>query len=669
MLQLLAQTPAAPTPESPTDTTNVSNYTMTNAFETGYRFSEVGGDQGLYRSNVNYGNGLRLLSNSFTANSKEGHGALFDTLLFSTQGLGNDPYGVVTARVEKNELYRYEGTWRKSELYDPFQLNGESGNLKTTQRVMQDHDLTLSATKWLRFHLGYSRNQETGPAVSSYQLYIGGLYPNATASEPGATHGSSLLSLLEDVRRDWNEYRFGADIDFGSFRFTVLRQLSYYKEDSSYASLIPGQPYPEPNTSVATTYVRSAPMHVRSPIWFGNLSTNHKLWAMNGRISYMKSDSNFVYWEAGTGLVPSGALANVSTLMTGAARRPYISGDYSWSVFPTSKLTIVSDTSVLHNRIDGTGSMLQLSTAAATKNIFWGSYMDVARYSESMDLNYLATRWLGVNAGYQYTDRWVDQTLVRVGTTNSNAPGSLGNHLNAGTVGFRLKPLKGLSVSLDAGIGRDNAPYTPTSLADYHTVRGRIDYRLRKLRLSGVYRQLYNLSAPVLYSYDTSHSRTISVSGSYELGNKWWLDASYSKLHIDTFSAIYAELPLQNAIVNVRGYDSIYISNVHSVSILARTQFKRASVSVGYALTLDAGDGRSVQNLGLTDPAAAYLALAQTFPMTYQAPLTRVSMRITPKIQWNAGWEFYRYNQKFAYFGYMPYYRAQTGYTSLSFAF
>jgi hypothetical protein len=38
-------------------------------FEVGYRFNAVGGDAGLYRSNVNYGNGLRLLSNGFTANS------------------------------------------------------------------------------------------------------------------------------------------------------------------------------------------------------------------------------------------------------------------------------------------------------------------------------------------------------------------------------------------------------------------------------------------------------------------------------------------------------------------------------------------------------------------------------------------------------------------------
>ena len=76
-----------------------------------------------------------------------------------------------------------------------------------------------------------------------------------------------------------------------------------------------------------------------------------------------------------------------------------------------------------------------------------------------------------------------------------------------------------------------------------------------------------------------------------------------------------------------------------------------------------------MQNLGLTDPAASFQAGFNTFPMTYQAPLVRLSVKITPKFQWNGGWQFFKYNQKFAYFGYQPYYDAQTGYTSLTFTF
>jgi len=76
-----------------------------------------------------------------------------------------------------------------------------------------------------------------------------------------------------------------------------------------------------------------------------------------------------------------------------------------------------------------------------------------------------------------------------------------------------------------------------------------------------------------------------------------------------------------------------------------------------------------VQNLGLTNLAAAYTALGSTFPLTYQTPQARLSIRISQKLNWNGGWELYRYHQQFAYFGYQPYYRAHTGYTSLSLSF
>lgn len=682
---LQAQTPVAPTPVNPAEVIDLSSFKITSAFELGYRFNLIGGDESFYRSNVNYGNGVRLLSNSFTANSKDGHGKYFDELSLSTQGLGNDPYQVALIRAEKNGWYRYDGTWRTNNYTNPLQISGESGALKNSHRDMEDHDVFITPAKWLKLRAGFTRVENRGPAIQNLQLYISGLYPLPTPSERGATHGESVLPLLDNLRQDSNDYRFGGDIEYKGFRLSLTRQLSYYKEDSSYNSLVPGQPYSEPNKSVATSYFLSAPMHVQTPTWFGTLSTVRKSWSMNGRISYMKSSSQFAYDEAATGYLSTGTVANgqISTITlnnaltnvatwgpSGAARRPYVSGDYSFTYQPTERLSITSDTSAFNNRVDSTSQILQTSTNAATKNIFWGFYMDVARYGETLDANYRVTPWLALNANYMYTDRSVDQRTYRMGTTTSNAPGAVSNHVNMESVGFRLKPFKTLSVSLDAGVGRDNGPFTPESLARYHTLRGRIDYRTRKLRLSGTYRQLYNLNAPVLYSYSSSHQRTISGTASYQLRGNWSLDASYSKLHQDTFSELYVELPsAAGPITNVRGYNSIYLSNVHSATFLMRGHYGRTTFSAGYNLVLDAGDGRSQQNLGLTNVALAYLASAQTFPMTYQAPLARLSIKILPKLQWNAGWEFYRYNQQFATFGYQPYYRAQTGYTSLLFTY
>ena len=118
---LEAQQVVAPTPDqvgSPRGE-NTGNYNVTNSFETGYRFSQVGGDIGMYRSDVNYGNGLRLLGSSLTVNSKDGHGKYFDEIVLNTLGLGNDPYQAVTLRVQKNNLYRYDMTWRLDDYFNP----------------------------------------------------------------------------------------------------------------------------------------------------------------------------------------------------------------------------------------------------------------------------------------------------------------------------------------------------------------------------------------------------------------------------------------------------------------------------------------------------------------------------------------------------------------------
>ena len=112
-----AQQTVAPTIDEPVGKRtgqNVSSYNIVNSFETGYRFAEIGGNTGKYRSDVNYTNGIRLLSSFLSIHSREGHGSWFDEIVLTTQGLGNDPYESATFRIQKNRLYRYDLLWRQS---------------------------------------------------------------------------------------------------------------------------------------------------------------------------------------------------------------------------------------------------------------------------------------------------------------------------------------------------------------------------------------------------------------------------------------------------------------------------------------------------------------------------------------------------------------------------
>ncbi len=116
-----AQPPVAPTPVAAGGSAerNSGNYNVINNFELGYRFHTVGGSENQYRSSVNYSNGVRLLGSSLMVNSRDGRGNLFDQIVLTTQGLGNDPYQNAQLRIERNGAYRYDMNWRENQYFNP----------------------------------------------------------------------------------------------------------------------------------------------------------------------------------------------------------------------------------------------------------------------------------------------------------------------------------------------------------------------------------------------------------------------------------------------------------------------------------------------------------------------------------------------------------------------
>src|SRR5882724_2694806 len=167
------QTPVAPTaePVGIPRGDNVSGYNVRQSFELGYRWHTVGGDDGMYRSTVNYGNGPRLLSSSLSVNSLDGHGGYFDHVQINTIGLGNDPYESASLRIEKNRLYRYDLSWRSDAYYNPGLTISGGEHVLDTVRHIQDHDFTLFPQGSFKIFLGYSSNTQTGPALTTIQQF------------------------------------------------------------------------------------------------------------------------------------------------------------------------------------------------------------------------------------------------------------------------------------------------------------------------------------------------------------------------------------------------------------------------------------------------------------------------------------------------------------------
>ncbi len=638
---------------------DVGDYNITNSFEFGYRFSSVAGNDGLYRSDINFGNGLRLLGSTLTVDSKDGHGRFFDELLLTTQGLGNDPYESVMLRIRKNRLYRYDMTWRENQFFDPGVVISGGEHLMNTTRLLQDHDLTLLPdNKIAQFDLGYSRNTITGPALTSAQEF---------------DTNSVAFPVFSNIRQQYNDFRAGATLHLAGFTINVRRTWEFYKQDTVDNLTVP-EGSTEPNDpSVLQTFSRTQPFHGSNSSWLGTLFTSRKYWAVNGRISYASGKGNFALDEMATGVSRFGAAANRDILVSGDAQRPALAGDFNVSLFPTDSLAIVNHTAVSNIRIDGNSDYAEFDLGSGSITYLDFDFLGVRTVSNTTDVHYRVKKWLGVYTGYTFSDRQirVQEAYNLPGVPNGSGTSLYPQESTLSSVagGVRLQPLKPWTVNLEGEVGHASGALTPVSDRNYHTIGGRTQYRTKKLQLGATYKELYNENAPLSFTTYSSRSRQAGASASWAV-NRWFsLDTSYTKLHLDTVGGLQFFAGTVTPQLQT-GYDSIFISNIHAANLGARFSIgKRADVFAGYTITKDTGDGRATAVPSGTTGVAGVLDAVQTFPLTYESPMARVSVRITPKLRWNAAWQYYGYNEQFQLFSYYENYHAHTGFTSLQWSF
>jgi len=193
---------------------------------------------------------------------------------------------------------------------------------------------------------------------------------------------------------------------------------------------------------------------------------------------------------------------------------------------------------------------------------------------------------------------------------------------------------------------------------------------VKKLQLSARYKESYDFNSS--FSLFSSHERGYSASATWTPKDWFSLDASYNKLHTDssTFLAFFAGAIGGRSQLQAK-YRSEYLSNIHSANLGVRFGIrKRADLYVGYSITKDVGDGRpTAVPADTADPIAALLDSVQTFPLTYQSPLARLSIRVTPKLRWNAGYQYYDYKELFGLLGYYQNFHAHTGFSSVLWTF
>ncbi len=647
-----AQPTVAPTgePVGITRGENHSGYNVRQSFELGARFRSVGGDQGTYRATVNYGNGLRLLSSSLSVQSVEGHGSAFDQIQLNTQGLGNDPYQNASLRVEKNRLYRYDLSWRSNAYYNPGLRSDHGQHFADTVRNYQDHDLTLFPQSSLKFFLGYSQNKQTGPAITSAQLFDG---------------RADQFALFANVRRQQREYRAGFEAGYAGWRLNVMHGWVDFKEDNSIRLPAPSAGYNVNDNSTLTSFQRTEPYHGTSPYWRVVLMQESRWWAVNGRFTYVKGQRAFIQDGTGFGTDRFGNNVTQQVFTAGNAQRPAATGSFNFSVFPSTKLTITNQTALSHIRMSGSSVFTQLTNGSPIRPFVPFEFLGIRTIANSTDADYRPLTWLGVRLGYQYSTRRV-RSIEGFNAVGVQPMSEQENGLNTGILGVRLRPTKSLTMNFDGEIGRADQPFYPVSGKNFQAFRGRAEYRRGDFRFAGYVRTDYNVNSGSLYSF-ASRNRQYGADGTWTISRTFFIDASYAKLHLDTLGSLSYFSRVGTATVSVTNDRSYYVSNLHTANLSAHFTVRgRVDVSLGLSHIQDTGDGRAtvLGNAGYTSLAA--FQSVQTFPLRFTSPQGKLSVRINDKLRWNAGYQNYGYGEQFSS---AQGFRAHTGYTSVTWAF
>lgn len=655
-IRSFAQVPvaSAPEPVGAPRGDDWEGYNIVNSFESGYRFAAVSGNEAQYRANENYGNGIRLLDTFFSMDSKTGKGSLFDKLIATTNGMG-DPYSSATLRVEKNRLYEYDFSWRQNDYLNPGLTTdgGQENHQLDTTYTLQDHDLTLFPQSRIRIFLGYTHDDQSGTGLSTVQLY----QTNSAFDNTG-----DIFPIFANIKRSRNEYRLGGEVRWFGFIFNVLHGWQDFKDDTPYqqASLPPNL---EPSSEASlTSFNRTGPSHGTAPYWRAMVIRDAQWLSLNGRFTYSGGTNSFLTDESAIGANRFGAAANQQILAFGDAHRPVATGNLDATVFPTSKLTIANRISFYNVRTQGDASYLEFNNAEQLANLVNFQYLGIRTIEAGTDIQYQFLPWMDVRGGYDYSDRRIGSSpQYAVAGSTSGVPYIQTNILQDGKFGFRLRPLKPLTITIDGDFGRANLPFTPKSDRDYNAFSGRVQYKAKSFQLLAFTKTDYNLNSISLTSY-SSHSRTYSGSGSWTPRSWASLDLSYSKIHLDTLGGIQF-FANDQSFANQLSY---YVSNIHSATVSARLSYKRMEWLFAYSLVQDTGDGRSSPADTLIGPVIPAFQLAQTFPLRYQSPSARLSIRINERVRWNAGYQYFGYHEDFTS---GENYLANTGYTSLSWSF
>jgi hypothetical protein len=665
---------------TPAEGLSTSNYEIISSVEAGYRALGIDGNRNKYYSDLNYRAGFRLFDVSFLVRAREGRkGGLFDTFLLTASGFDADPHGSVRVNAEKTRWYKFDMNFRRNS-YDNFiaccnlaqvRLPGapDIGQGEHTARVkhkLGDFDLKLlPQNRNIRFNLGYTMDRYRGPGSSSLSYAR-----------------DDFQIGLDPWRSRSDEVRGGFEAKLGGLDLNFTQGYRYYRDDSAFVSGFNiGNAGPPGNQSFLTSYYRSTPMRGRA--WYSRVSAHTQLagkFDITARYTYTNSRSRFTFTELATG---RGTLENTSVFID--LNRVTASGDrierpthladvgFTWRVTPKLR---ISDTARYNSfRVDGSAlyrdERFLRRTSTGTPFLPYPVVIDLnpsrelelRRWQNNLELDYDFGPRLSFFVGHRFIHRRQEEVASqRVYPLNLTGPaGSFPadaraffhaaeaeNSTNGFFGGFKARPVKAWTVWFDANRGQSDNAFT--RMDNYDTLSFRVRNRIQPRRglninLSFITRDNNNpgvadeelLGVPEFDVDISSRTFTSSLDWSPD-GGRFWVNGGYTYQRLTSdVGIIFNPGGVGTAAL---GRDQYYLRDHFFFFNASVRLHSRVSFYASYRGHDDRGQGDRE-----TDDAAGLFV--RSLPLRFQSPEARLIVRLSRRLDWTVGYQYFDYKEKF----------------------
>lgn len=192
--------------------------------EIGYRWSDVKGNEEMFKSQIDEGAGLQLRSLSWGLGDIRDKNFI-DHFRIDAADLGAGPNGLLRIEAGRTGYWKLNASWRRTERYsnlptiaNPFLESGllDSQHSFDRTRNSVDVDLELLPGKKIRPLVGFSYSRYSGPGLTTYHV------------------GQDDFKLDQDLKEKDTEYRIGVAFDAGPFSGQVVQGWRQFRGEETF---------------------------------------------------------------------------------------------------------------------------------------------------------------------------------------------------------------------------------------------------------------------------------------------------------------------------------------------------------------------------------------------------------------------------------------------------